>query len=220
VTAAPSGGPTPGARALRDAVHQQYFPNTFGDLGIYNPRDVCGNPWPLWKCAPSQHAYGKAVDFGVRPIGGPAGDRLAQWLIDLAPLGVAEVIWNRRRWTPSTGWRPYTGRSDHRDHVHVALTDRAAQTLTADSIRLWFQQEEDVTPEQDQRIKDIRAEQDRLANAIQKLWDAEIKRDAVTDARLDRIEQAVGQPLPTDAAGFVDQIADRLANILASRLKD
>jgi hypothetical protein len=81
-----------------------------------------------------------------------------------------------------------------------------------------YEEDVDVTPEQDQRIKDIRAEQDRLANAIQKLWDAEIKRDAVTDARLTRIEQAVATPAGSDTVALVAALQPLLD--LAQRLED
>jgi hypothetical protein len=121
-TGPPSGGPTKGATNLEKLVAERY---EVSPLGIYNPRDVCGNPWPNWRCAPSAHAEGRAVDFGVTKT---TGDALADWLVDNAPdLGVQEVIWYRRRWAANQpSWQSYSGRSPHTDHVHVALTRAAA----------------------------------------------------------------------------------------------
>lgn len=126
----PSGGPTPGARALLGA--GLIAAPGVTNLGIYNPRDVCGNVWPHFKCAASQHATGLAVDFGIPVSRRPSlGDRLAGLLVAASPsLGVTEVIWWRRRWTALGGWKPYSGRSSHEDHVHVTLHPEAGRNLT------------------------------------------------------------------------------------------
>ena len=126
----PSGGPKPGARNLMRAVLDAHKGAT--NLGIYNPRDVAGNVWPNFKSSPSQHATGRACDFGIPVNRRPSlGDSIAQDLVDGASgLGVSEVIWSRRRWTSAAGWRPYTGRSAHLDHVHVTLHPAAADGLT------------------------------------------------------------------------------------------
>lgn len=126
----PSSGPTPGARALL-AAGLTVEPFAF-NLGIYNPRDVCGNPWPDFQCAPSQHATGLAVDFGIPPDYRPAAGRhlAALLVLHAAELGVTEVIWERRRWTAAAGWQPYTGRSPHLDHVHVTIHPEAGRRLT------------------------------------------------------------------------------------------
>ena len=127
----PSGGPRQGSRNLMAAVLAAHPGAT--NLGIYNPRDVCGNTWPNFKCAPSQHATGRACDFGIPPSRRPSlGEAIAQALVAHAPeLGISEVIWNRRRWIALYGWRTYTGRSPHLDHVHVTLHPEAADRLTA-----------------------------------------------------------------------------------------
>lgn len=132
----PSGGPLPGTVRLQRALTQHFHGS---DLGIYNPRDVCGNPWPGWKCAGSQHARGAAGDVGypiLRPDGHPDGTALARFLTtNHRQLGVQEVIWAGRRWTNQTlGWRNYDGRSDHYDHVHYTLTADAAVRLTTAQI--------------------------------------------------------------------------------------
>lgn len=134
----PSKGPQPGAAAL----HRYTLARFNGrDLGIFNPRDVCGNAWPpkppatKLPCVLSFHAEGRAGDAGFpvqRPNGHPDGSALADWLVANAnALGVQEVIWAGRRWTTTTRkWQRYTGRSDHFDHVHWSLNRDAARTLT------------------------------------------------------------------------------------------
>jgi hypothetical protein len=40
-------------------------------------------------------------------------------------MGVMYVIWNRQIWSAyraSEGWRPYSGASAHRDHVHISMS--------------------------------------------------------------------------------------------------
>lgn len=147
----PSGGAQPGTKTLlgwivsptgwdaADAFDDQDPTN----LGIYNPRDVCGNQWPNWKCKGSQHARGAAGDAGFPIVTGghPEGHKLATWLVAYhAELGVQEVIWAERRWHNGLGWLPfakwpkYTGRSKHLDHVHFAQNDAGAKGLTLEMI--------------------------------------------------------------------------------------
>lgn len=151
--ARPSGGPLPGTVRL-----QRFLVDEFDgtNLGIYNPRDVCGNQWPDWECVGSQHARGAAGDIGfpvVRPEGHADGRRLAAHLVEHhRQLGVQEVIFSARRWTNQTGtWKPYTGRSDHFDHVHYALTADAAVNLTAAEIEATFQTQE-TQQDEDMRV--------------------------------------------------------------------
>jgi hypothetical protein len=133
----PSGGPTPGAKALMAGI-LAHFPAT--NLGIYNPRDVCGNPWPNFKCSPSQHATGRACDFGIPVASRPTlGDRIAQHLVThCTALGITEVIWHRRRWTKTGGWVAYSGRSPHLDHVHTTLHPDAAARLSSAEVDATF----------------------------------------------------------------------------------
>lgn len=148
---APAGGPQRGTKILQtwivgswdgcDGVDDQDPTN----LGIYNPRDVCGNPWPRWKCKGSQHARGAAGDDGfpvVLPGGHPEGHKLAAWLVEHhVALGIQEVIWAKRRWKNSMGviphgqWPEYHGRSEHLDHVHWAQNDPGAKGLTLEMIK-------------------------------------------------------------------------------------
>jgi hypothetical protein len=135
----PSAGPQPGTRALLNHGIAHFGAS---NLGIYNPRDVCGNLWPNIRCALSFHAEGRAGDAGYRvdrkrwPKGHPDGSRFAAWLIANAnELGVQEVIWAGHRWDVRTRkWVEYTGRSDHFDHVHFSQCWAAARGLTAADI--------------------------------------------------------------------------------------
>lgn len=70
----------------------------------------------------SYHYTGHACDIMV---GIPKGKQIAAWAIrNHAQLGVVQVIHNRQIWTlqrSSEGWRPYSGPSEHTDHVHLSF---------------------------------------------------------------------------------------------------
>jgi hypothetical protein len=83
-----------------------------------------------------EHPRGRACDFSVQQsgFGGVAGggdrdygNRLANWLVyNARALGVLYVIWFKKIWMPSTGWRSYSGgggdpSSDHTNHVHLSV---------------------------------------------------------------------------------------------------
>ncbi|GAB1689062.1 coiled-coil domain-containing protein [Krasilnikovia sp. M28-CT-15] len=83
-----------------------------------------------------EHPKGRACDFAADKgtFGGVAsgasrtyGDRLANYFIDNADrIGVLYVIWFRRIWLPSSGWKAYTRgngdpSSDHTNHVHLSV---------------------------------------------------------------------------------------------------
>lgn len=72
------------------------------------------------------HEEGRACDFGVRPLGGPAGTTLADWLVVHAEqLGVQLVIWDRGMWSSRSGFSEYKSPpypSPHDDHVHAELS--------------------------------------------------------------------------------------------------
>jgi hypothetical protein len=117
-----TGGPAPGAVALRDAVRGRWPDLT--DMGIYNCRNVAGTR------TLSTHAEGRAIDLGT-PNGDAieAGHEAAAWLVANAEaLGVQEVIFTRRRWDSRVRvWAPFGG-NPHTDHVHTALCRAAAGT--------------------------------------------------------------------------------------------
>ena len=83
-----------------------------------------------------EHPKGRACDFAAdkNGFGGVAtgaskdyGTRLANYFIKNADrLGVLYVIWFRRIWLPSSGWKAYSGgngdpSSDHTNHVHLSV---------------------------------------------------------------------------------------------------
>jgi hypothetical protein len=83
-----------------------------------------------------EHPKGRACDFAADPdgFGGVAsgaskdyGTRLANYFINNSDrLGVLYVIWFRRIWLPSSGWKAYTRgngdpASDHTNHVHLSV---------------------------------------------------------------------------------------------------
>ena len=83
-----------------------------------------------------EHPKGRACDFAAdkESFGGDAtgaskdyGNRLANYFIANADaLGVLYVIWYRRIWLPSSGWKSYSGAggdpsSDHTNHVHLSV---------------------------------------------------------------------------------------------------
>lgn len=83
-----------------------------------------------------EHPLGRACDFAAdrTGFGGVAtgasrdyGDRLANYFIrNSSALGVLYVIWFRRIWLPSSGWKAYTRgngdpSSDHTNHVHLSV---------------------------------------------------------------------------------------------------
>ncbi|MEV4138098.1 hypothetical protein AB0J72_38730 [Dactylosporangium sp. NPDC049742] len=82
------------------------------------------------------HPLGKACDFSAnkstfvnaRATGDDLayGNRLAAWCVANAKnLGVKYVIWYKRIWQPSSGWKSYGGdgtpAGDHYNHVHLSM---------------------------------------------------------------------------------------------------
>jgi hypothetical protein len=83
-----------------------------------------------------EHPKGRACDFAADKggFGGVAsgaskdyGTRLANYFIGNSDeLGVLYVIWFRRIWLPSSGWKAYTKgngdpSSEHENHVHLSV---------------------------------------------------------------------------------------------------
>ena len=120
-----SGGPTAGARAVRDVVIAN-FPQV-ATVGIYNCRVIAGTN------SMSLHSVGRALDIMIPTTGGDAdngsGDPIAAWLLENAgAIGVQSVIWDRTIWSVSRSprARAYTGSSPHIDHLHVELNEAGA----------------------------------------------------------------------------------------------
>jgi hypothetical protein len=83
-----------------------------------------------------EHPKGRACDFAADKdgFGGVAtgsskdyGNRLANYFIKNSDnLGVLYVIWFKRIWLPSSGWKTYSGAhgdpsSNHQNHVHLSV---------------------------------------------------------------------------------------------------
>jgi len=83
-----------------------------------------------------EHPKGRACDFAAESggFGGVAtggdktyGDNLSAFFIrNASRLGVLYVIWYKRIWLPSSGWKSYSGAggdpsSDHTNHVHLSV---------------------------------------------------------------------------------------------------
>lgn len=78
--------------------------------------------------ARGEHGTGNAIDFMITD---PAlGQALAEWArAHASELGVYDIIWAQRIWTParaSEGWRPMSDRgsatANHFDHVHILVS--------------------------------------------------------------------------------------------------
>lgn len=71
----------------------------------------------------SDHPKGLALDFMINniPNGRATGDAMAaEALANMAAFDITYVIWYKRINTGS-GWRSYSGPSDHTDHVHMSF---------------------------------------------------------------------------------------------------
>lgn len=132
-----SGGPTPGALALRDELARRFA----GRGEIYNCRPVRGGQ------RLSLHGEGRAVDW-YRSASDAAqaaeAQRIIDWLLGTdgqgnahavaRRMGVQEIIWNRRIWSAgrhAEGWRDYGGTNPHTDHLHIGLNRAGAARQTS-----------------------------------------------------------------------------------------
>ncbi|MBU2667598.1 hypothetical protein KOI35_29200 [Actinoplanes bogorensis] len=80
---------------------------------------------------PFEHPKGRACDWSLQNRGFSVahnsdmrtyGNNLMAFLVRNADrLGIYYVIWFKQIWFPASGWKSYSGPSDHTDHVHVSL---------------------------------------------------------------------------------------------------
>jgi len=83
-----------------------------------------GGDWKH-KLRTSDHNTGNALDIGINSI--TAGNQIAQKLINEASdRNIKYLIFNRRIWSPNSGWQTYTpnkqnGNDPHTDHVHASF---------------------------------------------------------------------------------------------------
>jgi hypothetical protein len=72
----------------------------------------------------SLHPKGLALD--LMTSNKAKGTQIADYAIaNHDRLGITQVIWYRRIWTPAKGWHPYTGPVPHTDHVHLSFGSTA-----------------------------------------------------------------------------------------------
>lgn len=125
-------GERKGTRALLDVLLVLFHAHGARSGGIYNRRLVRGgSSWSL-------HSVGRACDVMVQRQ--DIGDLIAGVVVARAEgLGVCEVIWNRRRWTPERGWVGYAGTNPHTDHVHIGQTISVADSpASLEQLHAWF----------------------------------------------------------------------------------
>ncbi|MBF9127594.1 hypothetical protein I0C86_01070 [Plantactinospora sp. S1510] len=80
---------------------------------------------------PFEHPKGRACDWSLKNSGFSRaanddqmkyGNDLTAFLVRNADrLGILYVIWYKEIWFPATGWKSYSGPSDHTDHVHMSM---------------------------------------------------------------------------------------------------
>lgn len=142
----PSGGPTPGAVAVRN--HWTAVTG-LSNQGIYNPRKVRGSD-TVW----SVHASGRAVDLKANAHDAwekATAEAYIEFLQRHAvTLQVQYLIWNRRSWSPSRGWREYNGVHPHTDHIHLELNLDGGRNVTLSRLdTLW---DRDHQPKEDDDV--------------------------------------------------------------------
>lgn len=116
-----------GVAAFRDTVmfwtHAVHQPTR--DLGIYVRRVIRGIGARFSPSTASLHAVGRAWDCGVpdaRKDPALGNALMMKAAANAGPLGICELIFNKRRWTPEGGTVPYRGINKHYDHVHFGFT--------------------------------------------------------------------------------------------------
>ncbi len=117
----------PGTMALGDLLASTY-PQIY-EIGGYSCRQNTAN-----SAETSVHGTGRAMDLMIAVVDGDAdneaGDVIANWLVYHAEtLGVQLVIWDHSSWigVGADKLGRYSGPIPHIDHIHVELTEAAAQ---------------------------------------------------------------------------------------------
>lgn len=211
----------PSLKALRDEANRRWpGRSTDSDGCCASPQHTAQNPT-------SDHETGSAYDLDHDPAAGVDTYHLADWLRLRCEKGeerrVAYVISNGRiatAWAkeghPAWAWRHYTGANAHSHHMHVSLNTK--DPTTRGDKRPWFDgygqptptMEDDVTPEQAQQIAET--------------WQRVKNQEAIVDprllARLEELEKKVDALVTNGDALDVPALADRIADVLAARLKD
>lgn len=110
-----STGVNPMAQKTWDDISSKF--KGVSNLGIWGDRSH--------KARKSDHNTGNALDIGINSI--TAGNQIAQKLINEASdRNIKYLIFNRRIWSPNSGWQTYTptkenGNDPHTGHVHASF---------------------------------------------------------------------------------------------------
>src|SRR5690606_12925388 len=88
--------------------------------------------WMWTLGATGEHKEGRALDFMTLTDNQQAyqaglGDKIKDYLLaNRERLGIWYIIWNRRIYSRTYGWKnnPYSGSNPHTDHVHVSFMDK------------------------------------------------------------------------------------------------
>lgn len=63
----------------------------------------------------------RARDYTHDPANGADCQKLADALVTSGDPRIKYIIWNRRIWERSTGWKPYSGVNPHTKHLHLSV---------------------------------------------------------------------------------------------------
>ncbi len=126
----------PGVRAFSNLLLDTYPDSS--TLGIVRDCGVGGQ---------SEHKEGRAFDWGVSVTNAnqkAEADALLAWLLkadsagnkaaNARRFGIMYMIWNRQMWRAydaDKGWTPYSGTSEHTDHVHFSFGWNGAKQVTS-----------------------------------------------------------------------------------------
>ena len=126
----------PGVAGFRDLLLRTYADSS--SLGIVRDCGAGGQ---------SEHKEGRAFDWGMNaanPTQAAEVSALLSWLLKTDQygntnamarrLGIMYMIWNKQMWrayAPERGWAPYSGDSEHTDHVHFSFGWSGANKATS-----------------------------------------------------------------------------------------
>ncbi len=198
-----------------------------GSIGdqAHSARQSDHNPANGWVCA---------VDITDDKAGGCDADLLARHVVAARDPRVKYVIWNRTivksyssngkpAWTPY----PYTGSNPHDSHTHISVHNTLAGR---DDRRAWWsatpspQEDSDMTPDQDARLKRIEEQLGSNIPQIRSVTDAiytagtvQAIKDLLGRPGADVDEEALAEAI---AANIPADLAQKVADELAKRLAD
>lgn len=111
---------------------------------------------------PDENGVVCARDFTNDPAHGADMEKLAAQLKRAKDPRVLYVIWNRRIFAGHVGpspwrWRSYDGTNPHDHHLHISVRPESRFYDDTDPWKV-YQQEDELTPEQIEKIADLVAE--------------------------------------------------------------